>query len=187
MRNVLILLVSLLCCSASPLAAQEAGIAPDWEVRQMIEQAAHQVSLLANVVDQVHPDRWPASAQSNRESLRTVREQMGGLEQNLVDLKAHPQHLSVLLEALTRLDTIVRQVDALRAAVARYQDPGLAIDIDRLLAGPSASREKLFRHSSDLARFLEEQNRSLERDIAQCEQTRRERQRLAPPPRPRNR
>lgn len=187
MRKTLFLLVLLFCFAARPAISQEPGIAPTWEVRQIIEQAARQVSLLANVVEQIHAARWPASAQSDRESFHTVSEQIGGLEQNLAELKAHPEHLSVLLEAVARLDTIVRQLDALRPDVARYQDPGLAIDLDRLLAGPSASREKLFRHASDLARFLEEQNRALERDIAQCEQTRRERQRLAPSPRSRKR
>lgn len=183
MRNVLLLsLLFFVSGTWAPAVAQEAGIAPDWEVRRMIEQAAYQVSLLSSVVDQVKADRWPAAAGvSGRESLAAVRTQIAALQQNFAELKEQPERLSVLLEALARLDSILRQLDALRPAVARYQDPGLAIDLDRLLAGPSASREKLSAHAADLARFLEEQIRFLKQDVAQCEQTRRERERSPQP------
>lgn len=188
MRNGFLALIILFSALILPARAQQAGlpdrqagIAPDWEVRRMVEEAERRISQLAHVVQQVHEDTWPPAAKSERESLGSVRAQLTALEQNLTELKREPERLSVLLEAVTRLDTILRQLDALRPAIVRYQDPGLAIDLDRLLAGPSASREKLFSHASDLARFLEDQIRFLKQDIAQCEQTPRERQRMVHP------
>lgn len=164
--------------TASVHRERQAGIPPAWEVRPVFEEAARQAYALSALLDKIQLDRWPAAEQAaERELLQTARTQIETLRQNLALLAEQPTRLSVLLDAVFSLDRLVRQLDSSRRALANYQDIGLAIDLDRLLAAASANSEKLSAYAQDLARFQEDQLRSLTADVARCQQTQRERER----------
>ena len=187
MRNAFLVSVLFFVSSnCSPAAAQEvglpvrqAGIPPAWELRPVFEEAARQAYALSALLEKIQLDRWPVAEQpAERELLQTARTQIETVRQNLSLLADQPTRLSVLLDAKASLDRVVRELDPLRRAVAQHQDIGLAIDLDRLLGAASANSEKLSTYARDLARFQEDQLRSLTADVARCQQTQRERERV---------
>ena len=180
MRNAFLVSVFFfVSANCSPAAAQEVGIPPAWEVRPVFEEAARQAYALSALLEKIQLARWPVAEQpAQRELLQTARTQIETVRQNLALLADQPTRLSVLLDAIASLDRVVRELDPLRRAVAKHQDIGLAIDLDRLLGAASANSEKLSAYARDLSRFQEDQLRSLTADIARCQQTQRERERV---------
>jgi polyhydroxyalkanoate synthesis regulator phasin len=167
--------VSLFVCWAllgSPAKgrAQEAGVAPPWEVRKNVSVLAEQARRLEPVLEQLRLAEWvrQGAPEAYAAQLKSTREQLGGFLDAAAKLTREPERLTVALEVFFRLDSFGAMLSSLAAGVRKYQNPALADLLESMVAEGAANRERLRQYVADLAADQEQAFKVADQEAQRC-------------------
>jgi len=156
--------------AAAGLAAQAAGIAPPWDVRQNATALAAQAQRVQPVIEQLKPRDWmgQGAPEGYVAQVATVRVQLQALVDDAARLAADPDKLTTALEVFFRLESLEDLLRSLSAGVRRYQNAALADLLDSLFTEGAASREKLRQYLLDLAADKEQALKIMDQEAQRC-------------------
>lgn len=162
---------SLLILS-STLAAQKqnAGLSPDWDIRQDMTALAGQVRQLKTMMDKVKPEEWVAKGAPSAyvKQMATLQSGMQYLISSAEQVAHDPQRLTTALDAYFRMESVEVLVNSLREGLRKYQSPDLANLISEVMVGNSNNREKLRMHIVDLAAMREQEFQVIDQEAQRC-------------------
>jgi hypothetical protein len=145
-------LISLLLI-ASPLAAQNGGVMPDWEVQKTATALVKHAQVIDGLLNQLKPAEWVKQGASPLyvNQLKMTKQLNGYLAQQAQALADHPDKLSIALDVLFRLDYIHSLLQSLTEATRRHQNPSLAELLDSAINQNTTAREQLKDYTRELA------------------------------------
>ncbi len=170
MRSTFLRAAALCALSAGWLAAQSAGIPPEWEVRKQMTALAEHVQRFEPVLDQIHPEEWvtKGAPQAYAGQLSRARAEIGYLVGSSKDLAAHPERMTAVLDTFFRMEAVTAILRSLAAGIRKYQNPAVAELLEGLIADTGADRDKLRRYLVDLAGDREQQYRVMDQEAQRC-------------------
>lgn len=161
-------LVLPLVSAALPCAAQQNGIASEWDVKATIRGLSAQTARLLPVLDQVRPTDWQGASETYVQQLDSTRTQAAGLQTVLGALANEPEKLSAALDTFFRLQNLELLLGSLAEGVRRYQNPALADLLTGMAADGSGSRQQLRQYVMDLASLKEHEYQVMDREAQRC-------------------
>lgn len=143
-----------------------AGVLPEWELRPKIEKIAPETARLAPLLNQLQPEKWIAAGapEAYRRQWKDCLDAIPHIEATTARFAEKPLQLSLAVETLVRLETLLQHASSLSQAIRRYQNPAMAEILDGEVLAAGASRDWLRQHVLDLAR-----HREIELEAAQSE------------------
>ena len=147
-----------------------AGATPEWDVKVKAEQTAREVARLKPFLERLQPETWTAAgAPANYEKQWKECLAMVGYVQNAAGrLAAQPGRLSLAVETLVRLETLVQYASGVSDAVRRYQNPAIAEVLDSEIVSASFGREWLRQHVTELSAAREKELELAEQEAQRC-------------------
>lgn len=154
----------------SLLLVQSPGIAPDWDLKPQVDKIGPDVQRLRPLLDQLQPERWlaagaPAAYQTQYKECLT---NIGYVQNAAKRLSAQPAKLSLAVETLIRLETLIQLSTSVSQAVRRYQNPAVADLLDSEISSAGSSRDWLRQHVLDLATLREKELEVSEQEAQRC-------------------
>jgi hypothetical protein len=157
---------------SSTLAAQKqnAGLSPDWDIRQDMTALAGQVRQLKTMLDKVKPEEWVAKGAPTAyvKQMATLQSGMQYLISSAEQVARDPQRLTTALDAYFRMESVDVLVNSLQEGLRKYQSPDLAGLINEVMVGNSNNREKLRMHIVDLAAVREQEFQVVDQEAQRC-------------------
>lgn len=152
------------------LAAQSPGIAPDWELKPQVEKISPEVARLKPLFDQLQPERWTAAGapEAYGKQWKDCLEHIGYVQNAAARLAAQPSKLTLAVETLVRLETLLDLSSSVSRAVRKYQNPAVADLLDSEINAAGASRNWLRQHVMDLSSVREKELESAEKEAQHC-------------------
>jgi len=152
------------------LLVQSPDLPPDWELKARVTQIGPEVARLRPLLEQLHPERWTDSGApaAYEKQHKDCLDAIGYVQNATARLAEKPTRLTLAVETLVRLETLVQFSSSLSQAVRRYQNPAVADLLDAEIATAGASREWLRQHVTDLAAVRERELESAEREAQRC-------------------
>lgn len=152
------------------LLAQAPGVAPDWDLRPQIEKIGPEVERLRPLLEQLQPERWIAAGASPayEKQYKDCLSSIGYVQNVAARLTAQPAKLTLAVETLIRLETLIQLSSSVSEAVRRYQNPAIADLLDSEISAAGASRGWLRQHVSDLSALREKELEVSEREAQLC-------------------
>lgn len=149
------------------------GISPEWDMRSVLDSIQKETQRLKPVFDQVHPENWGAKgapaayvAQWN-----AAQDQSRYLVSAAEALSQQPERMTIALEIYFRMETLQTTLSSLVEGIRKYQDPGLAGDVQKLLNVNHDNRAKLRQYVTDLAAQKEQEFQIADREAQRCRGT----------------
>jgi len=163
-------LIALLSQFCSLLAAQPAGVMPDWEVRAAAAGIEKHTRTVAELLTHLQPEDWVANGApvAYLEQLKQARLLNGYLAQEAQALARQPEKLSVALDTFLRLDHLQSLLDSLSAGAREYQDSSLGDNLLRATSQNSTTRERLKEYIRQLAGEREQEWEIANREAQRC-------------------
>ncbi|MBI5086860.1 MAG: hypothetical protein HZB13_19970 [Acidobacteria bacterium] len=156
------------------LAAQSpapvAGIPPDWELKPRVEQIGTEVARLRPLLNQLQPEKWTAAGapQAYEKQYKECLRGIDSVQSAAAGLAAQPSKLSLAVETLVRIESLMQLNSSVSQAVRRYQNPAVADLLDSEITAAGISREWLRRHVADLAAVREKELEVAEQEAQKC-------------------
>lgn len=165
MTRVFYLSLASLAC-----LAQQPGATPEWEARRDLARLPDQVKSMLPILAQLNPQDWIAKGASDAylQQWKSVREEVGYLQQSAEKLAAQPDRLTLALDALFRLQAIDTRMGNLVEAIRKYQNPALADLVQSIAAGNGAVRVGLQQYIQEVATQRESEWRVMEAEAQRC-------------------
>lgn len=164
--------VSAILVFSSVLLAQKpnAGVSPEWDIRQDMTALAGQIRQLQPMVEMIKPETWisqgaPSAYVKQMASLQTGMQYLLGSAEKLAK---EPERLTSALDAYFRMQYVETLIDSLREGVRKYQSPDLAEILNGLMTASSNSKEKLRAHIVDLASLREQEMSVMDQEAQRC-------------------
>lgn len=182
------MLASLFVFLAFPLAqaqTQTTGIAPEWDVRAMLNDLVSQVQRYQGAVARLKVEDWVSqgASQTYLSQQQSVHRESGYLRTVSIRLSENPEKISLALDAFFRLQALEANTISLSEGARRYQEAQLSDDLNRLITENAESRIKLRQYVLDLSQTKEQEYGVAIREAQRCQEVL-NRNPLAPMPRP---
>ena len=158
----------LLAGAALPCAAQQKGIASEWDIKTTLQGLSAQTGRLLPVLEQVRPKEWQGASETYVQQVESTRTQAAGLQTLLGTLAREPEKLSAALDTFFRLQNLESLLGSLSEGVRRYQNPALADLLTGLVAESSGSRQQLRQYVMDLVSLKEQEYHVMDREAQRC-------------------
>lgn len=154
----------------SLLLVQAPGIAPDWDLKPQVEKIGPEVQRLRPLLDQLQPEKWinagaPAAYEKQYKDCLT---NIGYVQNAAARLAAQPTKLTLAVETLVRLETLIQLSTSVSQAVRRYQNSAVSDLLDSEISAAGASRDWLRQHVSDLSALREKELEVIEQEAQRC-------------------
>jgi hypothetical protein len=155
------------------LAAQAPGIAPDWELKPRVDKIAPEVGRLQPLFEQLQPEKWIAAGASPayEKQLKDCIAHIGYVQSTSQRFAAQPSRLTLAVETLVRMESLLELSSSVSRAVRRYQNPAVADLLDSEISAAGASRDWLRQHVSELAAIREKELETAEKEAQRCRET----------------
>jgi hypothetical protein len=152
------------------LAAQPPGVSPEWELKPKIEKIATEVGGLRPWMEKLQPERWTAAGapQAYERQWKQTVDSIAAVQDLAARLAAQPLRLSLAVETLVRLESLLQLGGSVSQVVRRYQNPAVADLLDGELMTAGASREWLRQHVADLAGLREKELEVAKQEAQRC-------------------
>jgi hypothetical protein len=152
------------------LAAQSVGLAPDWELKPKAEKLSKEIGDLRPLVERLEPSKWGANgaAEAYEKQRRDCLDGIGYTQNAAKRLAEKPSKLSLTLETLVRLESVLSRAESLSLAVRHYQNPAIAELLDSQMNTLSDSREWLRQQALELAQVREKELDVAEQEAQRC-------------------
>ncbi|HEY3441539.1 MAG TPA: hypothetical protein VGK29_12330 [Paludibaculum sp.] len=154
----------------SLLLVQAPGIAPDWDLKPQVEKIGPEVQRLRPLLDQLQPEKWLAAGApaAYEKQYKDCLVNIGYVQNAAVRLAAQPAKLTLAVETLVRLETLIQLSTSVSQAVRRYQNPAVAELLESEIGAAGASRDWLRQHVSDLSSLREKELEVAEQEAQRC-------------------
>ncbi|WP_321476803.1 hypothetical protein [uncultured Paludibaculum sp.] len=161
-------ILTLLLALQAP--AQMPSIAPDWDLKPKVQQIGPEVEKLRPVLVQLQPEKWtaagaPAAYEKQYKDCVTA---IGHVQNAANRLAEQPSKLSLAVETMVRLESLIQMASSVSQAVRRYQNPAVADLLDGEIGAAGASREWLRQLVSDLSTLREKELSVAEQEAQKC-------------------
>ncbi len=157
---------------SSMLLAQKpnAGVSPEWDIRQDMTALAGQIRQLQPMVDNIKPETWISQGAPTAyvKQLVSLQTGMGYLLGSAEKVAKEPERLTAALDAYFRIQYVETLIGSLREGVRKYQSPDLAEILNGLMTASSNSIEKLRAHIVDLASLREQEMSVMDQEAQRC-------------------
>jgi hypothetical protein len=134
-----------------------AGVMSEWELRPKIEKIPAEIERLTPLLSRLQPEKWTAAGapEAYARQWKDCLDAIPQIEAIAARFAARPQQLSLAVETLVRLETVLQHGASLSQAVRRYQNPAMAEILEGELLAAGASRDWLRQHVLDLTKHRE--------------------------------
>lgn len=155
------------------LAAQSPGVAPDWEVKPLAEKIGPEVARLRPLFEQLQPERWTAAGapEAYVKQWKDCLEHIGYVQNAAARLAAQPSKLTLAVETLVRLETLLDLSSSVSRAVRKYQNPAVADLLDSEIHAAGAGRNWLRQHVMELSAVREKELEGAEKEAQGCRES----------------
>ena len=162
--------IILFCLAASILAAQTAGVTPDWEAREAAVALEKHTKVVDGLLNQLRPEEWAAQGAPSLyiEQLKQAKQFNSYLGNQAEALAANPAKLSLVLDVFLRLEYIQSLLDSLTAGVRAHQNAALGDLLAAAISQNSATRERLKEYTRELAVEREKEWEIANREAQRC-------------------
>lgn len=152
------------------LLAQSPGVAPDWELKPKAEKIVPEVGRLKPLLEQLQPEKWTAAgaSQAYERQLKECLAQIGYVQSTAARFAGQPSRLTLAVETLVRLESVLELSESVSRAVRRYQNPAVADLLDSEINAAGASRDWLRHHVMELSAMREKELESAEQEAQRC-------------------
>jgi hypothetical protein len=167
--------VLLLACAAT-VGGQDAASRPasnletPWEIKPVLEEIAMHAARLEAALDRLDAQGWVAKGASDTYTaqLESSKLQTRAVGTEAYGLVVNPEKLSGVLQVLFRIQALDTMVGSLEEAVRKYQSPGDAQNLVRLMAEGGANRNRLQQYIVELAAAREQDLVVMDREAQRC-------------------
>ena len=151
-------------------AAPVPSIAPDWDLKPKVQKIGPEVEKLRPVLVQLQPEKWTAAGApvAYEKQYQDCLTAIGYVQNTAARLAEQPAKLSLAVETLVRLESLVQTASSVSQAVRRYQNPAIADLLDGEISAAGASRDWLRQHVSDLSILREKELSVAEQEAQKC-------------------
>ena len=166
-----VLISFLLFAQAAPPAAQApAGAPADWDMRPRIEKLGQNVGKLKPLFDQIHPGSWTIEGgpEAYQKQQKACSDGLGYAQNAIARWSAQPDKLSLMLETLTRIESVNQQAISLSQGVRKYQNPAVADILDSVLNSLSGDLEWLRSQSLEMSQQREKELEVAQKEAQRC-------------------
>jgi len=152
------------------LAAQPAGILPDWEIQKSAESLEKHTAAIESLLSQLRPQEWisQGAPEAYVEQWKQTRQFNSYLTTQARLLARDPAKLSVALDAFLRVDHLQSLLESVAAGVRRYQNAALADLLSSAMSQNSATRELLKDYTRQLVVEREKEWEIANREAQRC-------------------
>lgn len=152
------------------LSLQSPGLPPDWELKPNAEKIAVDVARLRPLLERLQPAVWIAAGApaAYEKQWRDCLDGISHIQETAQRLAAQPARLSLAVEMLVRLESLMEHTGSLAQAVRRYQNPAVAEVLESEAAAAGAGRAWLRQHVQDLALHREQDLAAAESEAQRC-------------------
>ena len=150
-----------------PLHGQ-AGLPPEWEVRQQLADLTSQTQRLAPLVEKIEPANWSGDPSAYVAQRKSILSQIQDASQVVSALSRQPERMTLALDVYFRLQTLESQVLSFSDGIRRYQNPAVADLLTSLTNETAASRERLREYVKELVAMREQERDLLEKEAQRC-------------------
>jgi hypothetical protein len=170
-------LISLAClCTAAaalgqaPPAAEDQGVASEWDARKLIDALTTQAQHLKPIIDQVQPAGWLSKGAPDAyvAQWNSAQAQLKYLISASDAFSRQPERLPLGLDTYFRMLAVDSTLGSLTEGVRKYQNPALASIMQSVIAENSNNRDRLRQYLQDLATQKEEEFKVADREAQRC-------------------
>jgi hypothetical protein len=150
------------------LAAQ--GVAPDWDIRVVLQEVAAHAERLLPEVEGLKVRSWieRGASETYLTQVRTLRDQVRSVVQQSKDLAARPEKLSAAIEVYFRLAAVDSLVRSLGDGVRRYEGDEAAGRLTAVARENSANRERFEQYILEMAVQREQECAAMDHEAQRC-------------------
>ena len=154
-----------LCQSASP-----AGVASEWDVRQLLDRLDVQAQHLQPVIDQVKPETWVSKGAPDTYQVqwRAAKAELTYFLSSDQALARQPDRLTLALDTYFRMQAVESTLVSLTEGVRKYQSPELAEQMQTIVSENGTNRDQLRQYMQDLATQKEQEFRIADKEAQRC-------------------
>ena len=151
-------------------AAQQAGLSPEWEVREMLSALTTQAKRLQPILEQVNPQQWldQGAPEAYIEQWKAVRNEIGYLERTAGEMSRQPDRITLTLEAFLRLQSVEEMMQSMMEGVRRYQNPALADLLQGVMNENADNSHKLRQYLVELVAMREAEFKIADQEAQRC-------------------
>lgn len=151
-------------------AAPSPGIAPDWDLKPKVQKIGPEVEKLRPVLLQLQPEKWTVAGApvAYEQQYKDCVTAIGYVQNAATRLAEQPTKLSLAVETMVRLESLIQTASSISQAVRRYQNPAVADLLDGEIGAAGASRDWLRQHVSDLSVLREKELAVAEQEAQKC-------------------
>lgn len=161
----------LLCAILAPaLSQQQRGVAPEWDIRKVLEEISAHAGRLLSVLEQIDPQSWVGKGASETyvSQWNSAKLQAKALSSAARELSKQPEKLPAALEALFRMQAVESMLASLGEGIRKYQNPALADLLAGVAAENGANRVRFQQYIVDLATEKEQEFRIMDQEAQRC-------------------
>jgi len=164
----------LLAASLAPCqTAQPGGVSSEWDIRKLLDSLDLEAQHLKPIIDQVKPEGWAAKGASGTyvTQWKAAQSELRYLLSSSDALARQPEKLTLALETYFRMQAMESTVGSVVEGVRKYQNPALAVLMQRALGENSANRDRLQQYLQELAAQKEQEFQVADREAQRCRST----------------
>ena len=158
----------LLALSSWPAAAQQPGLAPEWEVRNSLAALAGHARQFKPILDQAKPGQWAGAPSAYAGQAQRVNAEIEYLVTSTESLAAHPEKLTTALSVYFRMQSLDLMLRSYAEGIRKYQNPALAELLLATVSTAAADRDRLRQYILDLAADREQALRVADEEAQRC-------------------
>lgn len=154
-----------------PVLSTGQGLTPEWEIRKTFQVLLNQVKSIGPVLEQVKPAEWDdaGAASGYEQQLKTIRDELGYLEQTIGTLMEKPDRMKLALEIYLRIQSTDSMLHSLIAGVRKYQNPALAEVLTGVIDEHASTRSEYREYLIELVANKEEELRIADEEAQRCQ------------------
>lgn len=143
---------------------------PNWELKPHADKLGKDVARLRPLYERLNPGQWLSNGapQEYQKQWADFLNQIGYVQNVAARLAQQPDRLSLAVETLVRLDTMMQNGVSIAQAVRRYQNPAIAEVLEGELSAAGAERDWLRKLVSDLSLTREQELDAAQREAQRC-------------------
>ncbi len=160
----------LACALASGAAAQDQGIAPEWDIRAALKDIAAHSQRMLPVLDQIDAAAMTRNGAPDTyiTQLRDSKVQTRALAAEALTLAASPDKLSADLSTFFRMLSLEKSLLSIAEGIRKYWNPAVADLLNSEMAQNGANREQFQRYILDLAAEKEQECAVMDHEAQRC-------------------
>lgn len=160
----------LTCLSFTALLQAQAGLAPDWDIRVILEEMSAHATRLGPVLTQINAKAWVAKGASDTYAtqLQSSKDQARAIADGAKALAKNPEKLAACLELYFRIAGLDDMLRSLEEGVRKYQDPALAQKLAGQAAENGANRNRFQAYIVNLSSQREQECAVMDREAQRC-------------------